>query len=103
MAAQAGPEPRLRRSLTGAGARAGGVAAIRPAPVVPLSQVAGDIVCLMEALGIDRVNNHQRIVLEVGDHCIFTSLSALMRNTAHAKARSREDPMREGQFLLTPY
>ena len=42
MAAQAGPGARQRRSLTGAGARAVGDAAVGPAPVVSLSQVAGD-------------------------------------------------------------
>ena len=54
MAAQADPGARQRRSLTGAGARAVGDAAVGPAPVVSLSQVAGDTVGLVEALGIDR-------------------------------------------------
>jgi hypothetical protein len=42
VAAQAGPEPGSVRSLTGAGARADGGATVGPAPVVSLSQVAGD-------------------------------------------------------------
>ena len=50
---QAGPGARQRRSLTGAGARAGGGAAISPAPSA-IEQMAGDTVGLMEALGIDR-------------------------------------------------
>ena len=51
-----GPEPGGCRSLTGAGARSGGGTAVVPAPVVPLSQAAGDTVGLMDALGIDRAD-----------------------------------------------
>jgi pimeloyl-ACP methyl ester carboxylesterase len=51
---QAGPVPGSGRSW--AREHACGNAAVGPAPVVPLSQVAGDTVGLMEALGFDRAD-----------------------------------------------
>ncbi|MEI6104735.1 MAG: hypothetical protein WCP70_12415 [Methanothrix sp.] len=52
VAARRARVPGSCHSLTGTGARGRG-ATVSPAPVVPLSRVAGDTVGLMKGLGID--------------------------------------------------